>query len=129
MITRNEYMENSSQLHQAYYAQFVTRFTLSQVAMAIGVDAIKTSTDRHFNDIPLVRWDRLVGWTGGWVNKWFGNRTILNFNREKFKAASGRTDGKLVYSASDMICIAKAAAKMIQENPEILENLENSENP
>lgn len=44
-------------VHRKYYAQFVDDRTISHVVRIIGGDNIKASTDPHFNDIGLHRWD------------------------------------------------------------------------
>jgi hypothetical protein len=59
MITRKDYLENSSKLHRAYYAQFVTNDHKNRVRL-IGLDRILESKDKNFNDIPLDEWDRRV---------------------------------------------------------------------
>jgi hypothetical protein len=67
-MKRSEYMsqygtgtrEQDAALHRAYYAQFVTDAIRTMVVDAIGEDRIKASTDPHFNDIPLLRWDGIA---------------------------------------------------------------------
>lgn len=59
VITRQQYMDNSKELHHAYWLQFATPETFSLVRSSIGVDRIKASTDPYMNDIPLARWDAL----------------------------------------------------------------------
>lgn len=46
--------------HRRYYAQFVNQRTIDYVVRAIGADRLLASTDPHFNDIPLPKWDNLV---------------------------------------------------------------------
>lgn len=60
MITREDYLENGSELHRAYYAQFITPEYRSRVIARIGKDRILKSTDKHLNDIALYLWDNLV---------------------------------------------------------------------
>ena len=64
MMTRTEYMAMSHTdgmaEHRAYFAQFVTPAITSRVLQGIGGPALLKSTDKHLNDIPLVKWDRLV---------------------------------------------------------------------
>lgn len=68
-MTRDEYMSFSSfaytpeqrmEAHRKYHGQFVNDATIRYVVSSIGADAIKASTDKHMNDIPLAKWDRLT---------------------------------------------------------------------
>lgn len=54
-FTRKQYMEGEVN-HDDYYGQFVT----DGVIRLLDQDRVKNSTDPHFNDIPLLHWDRLV---------------------------------------------------------------------
>ena len=65
LITRSQYLNAPTALgmtpaeaHRAYYAQFVGPGTVNLIVMQIGADRLMASTDPHFNDIPLDRWDR-----------------------------------------------------------------------
>jgi hypothetical protein len=58
MITYNDYMSGRNS-KEDFYAQFITPAIIEQVRQQIGEAVIKASTDEHFNDIPLKRWDRL----------------------------------------------------------------------
>lgn len=58
MKTRQDYM-NGDCTQREYYAQFVTSLTKAAVLREIGIDKLKKSTDRAFNDIPLELWYRL----------------------------------------------------------------------
>lgn len=66
MMTRQEYLsfaadrEAAQAAHRRYYGQFVNQRTIDYVVRAIGSDALLASTDPHFNDIPLSKWDNLV---------------------------------------------------------------------
>jgi len=64
MMTHQEYLsahrEEAHAAHRRYYGQFVNQRTIDYVVRAIGSDALLASTDPHFNDIPLDKWDRLV---------------------------------------------------------------------
>lgn len=103
IITRETYMQDSEKLHDEYYEQFVNSSTIRQVQMRFG-DRIIKSKDEHFNDIPLNQWDALIGWP-------FGDRgTYLSHNKDRLEEANGSR----AYACSDMICIAKAAARMIK---------------
>ena len=59
MYTRKQYL-NKDCTHRQYYGQFVNAGTKARVLSGIGLAALKKSTDAHFNDIPLHKWDRLV---------------------------------------------------------------------
>lgn len=65
MFTRKDYLdaplEDRKAAHRRYYAQFVTSHLRDIVRNHIGVPSLKACDDqRHFNDIPLARWDRLA---------------------------------------------------------------------
>lgn len=96
MITRKEYMNNSSVLHNEYYSQFVTPFIISYVKASFGEKRIKASTDPYFNDIPLYLWDNMVSF-------------VLSESKTKRKEIN---EGN---SISTGVCIAKAAARIIKE--------------
>lgn len=87
-MTREEYMNavDKAAAHRQYYGQFVSDTVRQVVASRIGRAAILASTDPHFNDIPLKRWDDLypVLHRAGW-------------------------------SLSDVVCTAKEAARQIKE--------------
>jgi len=58
-LTRKDYLDGKC-THDEYYGQFVTKPLILVVAKMIGAGNIAASTDLHFNDIPLVRWDNLA---------------------------------------------------------------------
>jgi hypothetical protein len=95
LIPRSQYMDHSVS-HQEYYSQFVTPAILSLVRSAIGKKNIKTSTDEHFNDIPLHRWDLLASYP------------VMMAASKPLKECG---DG---FSLSGVVCIAKAAARIIK---------------
>lgn len=83
IITRKEYMDNLTgkdedargAIFRAYYAQFVTPRAVVAVKQCIGLERLKSSTDKHLNDIPLELWDKLsyaafsspnIGLAGEW---------------------------------------------------------------
>jgi len=109
MITRKDYMKDSEKLHRAYFAQFATLATRQAVLRGIGKDAILTSKDESLNDIPLRKWDILVGYPGdgdGTVPRWY---CFFPVNKDLIKAA-----GEWL-SAGILIDIAKEVAKQIRE--------------
>jgi hypothetical protein len=93
--TRKDYMDKNCS-HREYYAQFVTEGTRRSVLRSIGKDALLESTDESLNDIPLKRWDNLLGIITGEVDT-------------KMRA------GKDWPSAAGKVCIAKEAARQIIE--------------
>lgn len=95
MITRQEYMKDSTNLHQAYYAQFVDAYILSLVKSSIGITKIKQSNNKYFNDIPLGLWYRLHG-------------IISTYCRAKYKQVGEYN------SLATSVCIAKAAARILK---------------
>lgn len=98
---RRAYMANEVD-HQAYYAQYVTDEVLRMVGARIGEDRIKASTDRWFNDIPLPLWDGITG---------YPRDVIAALDASN---ASTTKDGVPWHSLSDLVCIAKAAARQIR---------------
>lgn len=99
MISRSDYMKNSSELHDAYYRQFVTPATISFVKDCIGLKRLQASTDLHLNDV--VQW-------GGWRNQgWLWDSSPIN---EKLASKLGES-----LSMSTRTCVGKAAARMILE--------------
>ena len=84
--------------HNDYYGQFVSGYIRERVVASIGADKIRASTDPHFNDIPLVLWDR-VGF--------FVPDTTIKALRE-----AGDVNAN---TPSNRVCIVKAAARQIKE--------------
>ena len=58
MFTRKQYM-NKECTHREFYGQFVSPEMIGRVGRIIGRERIKNSKCEHFNDIPLIEWDRL----------------------------------------------------------------------
>ncbi len=94
-FTRKEYMADKC-THSEYYAQFVTPSILESVWRSIGQEKIRASTDEHFNDIPLKKWD------------------IVSTNFSQAAAPKFKEAGDFVTQAG-LVCVAKQAAKMIKE--------------
>ncbi len=99
MITRADYMENSSDLHQEYHAQFVTPQTIYFVNSEIGLKRLQASECKHLNDV--VRWEH-------GCRTWLWDRTPMN--DELVKKAGDN------FSSSTRTCVGKAAARMILED-------------
>ena len=96
--TRKDYMQGKC-THREYYGQFVNVPVKNVVSDCIGENIILHSTDPHLNDIPLKRWDNL-------------NDVIRSMCGSSLAKANG-TGG---VSLSDTVCVAKEAAKQIQES-------------
>ena len=97
MITRKQYMENSSELFNAYYAQFITQSTIDFVKREVGIELLKTSKDKHLNDII----QHSNGGAGGWI--W----DYTPFNIELARKL-GECNSRATHT-----CIGKEAARMI----------------
>jgi len=95
MITRAQYLKDEA-THDEYYGQFATDDVVELVRSRIGEKHIRASTDLHFNDIPLARWDAL-------------HTAIIM----RCGAAIRESQGYGA-SLSDCVCIAKAAARKIK---------------
>lgn len=98
MITREEYMKDSAKLHNAYWEQFVTPEVIALVNRNISTAEIKSSEDKYFNDIKLVRWDSLY---------YQGLPQLTLKLRQQAKEDN---------SLGASVCIAKAAARIIKES-------------
>ena len=112
MITRAQYMANSTELHDAYYRQFVSPAIKRIVSDAFDVALLKDrlSKDKHLNNIGLSHWDMLAGYTP--LRPGFGDkipmRGHLPFSNEH--KALGADN-----SLATAVCVLKAAARMIVE--------------
>jgi hypothetical protein len=104
-ITRSEYMENSNELHHAYYLQFATESTKAFVLSSLTVESIKEALnngDEHLNKIKIPY--NHMGSGGRW---WWDDAPI---NTTLLIALEGHD------SPSTHTCIAKAVARMLAEN-------------
>jgi hypothetical protein len=98
MITRKQYLADSAALYHPYYLQFADRKLRSRVMGAFGPEELARSTDPHFNDIPLARWDDLA-------------RSSHPFMPHERLVAAGD-----FYSLSCGVCLLKAIARDIKQN-------------
>lgn len=96
-FTRKQFMDGEIS-YDEYYGQFVT----DSVIRLFDQELVKKSTDCHFNDIPLQRWDYLAN---------FLPRETINAVCD---ANASTFSGKRAYSLSDCVCILKAAAKKVR---------------
>lgn len=60
MLTRKQYLADSPALFHPYYLQFANSRLRSLVMGAFGPEELAHSSDPHFNDIALARWDDLA---------------------------------------------------------------------
>lgn len=94
MKTRKDYLEKRA-THSEYYGQFVTPGVLATVKQYIGEKEIKQSKDKHFNDIPLAKWDAFS-------------------QHSSFKLLGGKMREAGDYlTLSGIVCVAKEAARQI----------------
>ena len=101
-ITRKQYMENSSELHHAYYSQFVTEATKRYILSDLTIKQIQKaldSGDEHLNDIKIPF--NNMG-SGG---NWWWDYAPINITLLK-ELGEGR-------SLSTHTCVAKAAARIL----------------
>ncbi len=112
-ITRKEYVartcaaatpEEAMELHRTYYGQYVEEWAKDAVIRFIGFEAILASTDEHFNDIPLWRWDILAS----------------PLSRPDGPASGSAICRKMAElgdspSLSGLVCIYKEAARQIRD--------------
>ena len=106
MSTRAQMMDKEVS-HREYYAQFITPEIERVLLARIGRKAIMASTDEHFNDIPLRKWDAITGYTMHNTRQpnTYGAGAML-------RAANGPAGG---VSHSDVVCTLKECAKQIRE--------------
>lgn len=109
MITRKEYLKDSSSLHREYYSQFINPFLVNDVKNNITVDRIKNSTDEHFNDIPLHLWDLLSGCR-------FSGSSLVSKPRVSMELHDRAVElGEGGISPATMVCIYKEIARQLAE--------------
>lgn len=102
-ITREEYMQDSNNLHHGFYSQFVTDGTLNYVKDNIGVERLLKSNCEYFNDIGI---KHSRGGAGSWV--WDFAPINTQLAREL-----GAVSANCHPSPSTITCIAKAAARIL----------------
>lgn len=113
MFTRKDYM-NKACTHREYYGQFVNDGVIRLVLHRIGRKAILGSTDPHFNDIPLHRWDALCGFDGRpYSGGTFTGGAVYPLVAAKFKELGQHV------SPSDLLCVLKEAARQIKEDHDV----------
>jgi hypothetical protein len=95
MINRQQYMQNSSELHHAYYLQFATPASYAFINSEIGVKKLLTSKDEHLND--------LYKHSNGGAGSWIWDATPINYSLAK-ELGEGN-------SMSTHTCVGKAVAR------------------
>jgi hypothetical protein len=98
MLTRKQYLADSPALFHPYYLQFSNSRLRSLVMSAFGPEELAHSSDPHFNDIALARWDDLT-------------RRAYPYIPHKLLTAAGD-----FYSLSCGVCLLKAIARDIKQN-------------
>lgn len=99
MLTRNEYMADSQNLHRRYYAQFVTPGIFHMVERRFTAERLVRCSDQlYFNTIPLHQWDQLVPMLERMVD-----RQLMKSLGEGWSLGTG-------------VCILKEAARQVVEN-------------
>ena len=96
MITRKQYLDNSAELHDSYFRQFVTPSTISFVENVFGLEKLKKSKCPHLNDVVRMT-------SQGW--DW--DRSPMNEDLAKQLGEN--------FSDSTHTCVGKAAARIILE--------------
>lgn len=101
-ITREKYMNNSSELHHDYYLQFGTEATKQYIFNSLTIEKIKNALengDEHLNKIKIP-YDNMG--SGG---SWWWDDAPINVNLLKELGENN--------SRSTHTCVAKAVAKML----------------
>lgn len=96
-ITREEYMNNSRELHHVYYLQFATSSSYAFINNNIGLKKLLTSNDPHMNDL----YKHSNGGHGSWI--WDFTPINLTLLREL-----GEVNTPCVHT-----CVGKAVAREI----------------
>lgn len=102
MITREQYMANSSELHNDYYLQFATESTFLFVRSSIGIEKLKSSKDKYFNDI--------IRMPGRADARWIWDSSPMNLDLAR---ELGEVGQKSLPSKSTRTCVGKAAARKL----------------
>lgn len=102
---------NGEYSHNEYYEQWVTDEMMDYVVSKIGADRLLGSTDEHFNDIPLPKWDGLS--VMDYINQedWIESRLSVLDPEVHENNRLAHKQRKFAYSSSDSVCVSKAAAR------------------
>jgi hypothetical protein len=97
MITYNEYMKDSENLHHDFFAQFITEQTKQFVKTRIGIDKLKSSKCLYFNDI--IKHNS----GGGWL-----------WDASPFNTTLAKEAGMIhINTPSVHTCVGKACARIL----------------
>lgn len=106
MFSKDDLMQKKVS-HHIFYSQFVTDRTIEHVKKVIGHQQIMASRCVYFNDIPLKKWDDMIGWGRNGTN---GFANMLPYDIHAYRVCVGE-----VTYFSDLICVAKCAATYIRD--------------
>jgi hypothetical protein len=95
--------------HHEYYSQFVTSRVKQLVNTRFG-KRLKQSTDKYFNDIPLKEWDQLTDAIDNSIS------LLARSAGTTYKPNRGKPGAYI--SASEKVCLLKAAAQIIRDEKE-----------
>lgn len=102
LMTRKEYMEDSTNRFHEYYSQFVTEGTKRYVLSALSVEEIKAALDggdEHLNEIGIPFNNMGIG------GDWWWDFAPINTGLLK---ATGENNSKSTHT-----CVAKTAARIL----------------
>jgi hypothetical protein len=102
IITRTEYMSNSSELFTTYHSQFINENTRDFIINTIGLDKLKSSKCPHLNDL----FSHSHGGRGGWV--WDFTPLDLGKARE-----AGAVSKNALPSPAFHTCVGKVCANLM----------------
>ena len=102
LITRTDYMSDSSNLHRTYYGQFVTESTKLFVVSRIGLDILRSSSCPHFNDV--------IRHNG--PHNWVWDYAPVDSTKMRECGEIGQNS---LPSWSSITCVAKEAARQLLE--------------
>lgn len=110
ILTSADYMNDSSNLFNKYYAQFITESTISFIKSNIGIEKLLSSKCEHLNDL----YSMSRGGAGSWI--WDSTPFNLTVARE-----ANEVHERGMGSPSTHTCIGKVCARMlIKEHKENL---------
>lgn len=102
-------LRNDVCTYHEYMSQFVNDRILDIVRNRFGIELLLSSDDPHFNDIPLLQWDRL--------DILIQNSIDRKLYMKCHNATYGERDqDKFIWSLSQGVSIAKTAARILVEN-------------
>ena len=103
MITRSRYISGSENLHDEYWQQFATSETSEFVRTRIGLDRLRKSKDKYFNDVGFKFSRRGAG-------IWVWDSAPCDIVKMRLAGECGENDGP---SLSARTCVAKSCARLM----------------